>query len=135
MSSIQRDYIERVIEQCAEALAQIVALVRAGEFDPALIVVQRTAAMLLGPNRAIYDRLDATSTVALLGPLELDRLRMYAALLGEEGLIRDMRGQTDRAQECYGRALAFYAAISGSGARLMSPDLERIDAIKSRVVA
>jgi len=133
MSSVPRDYIERMIEQCIEAISQIVTLVRAGEFDRALILVQRTADLLLGPNRAIYDRLDATSTVELLGKYELDRLRMYAALVGEEGLIREARGQAARAQECFGRALALYAAISKSGAKLMSADLERIDALQARV--
>jgi hypothetical protein len=122
-----------MIEQCAEALAQIVTLVRAGEFDRALILIHRTADLLLGPNRAIYDRLDATSTVELLGPYELDRLRMYAALLGEEGLVRELRGQAVRAQECIGRSLALYAAIAKSGAKLMSADHERIEALKSHI--
>src|SRR4029077_3161629 len=38
MSTVPRDYIERMIEQCAEAIAQIATMVRTGEFDRALIV-------------------------------------------------------------------------------------------------
>jgi hypothetical protein len=104
-----------------------------GEFDRALIVIQKTSDLVLGPNRALYERRDATSAVELLGKYEMDRLRMYAALLGEEGLIREERGQAERARECFGRALDRYAAINGSGARLMSVDLDRIEALQSRV--
>jgi hypothetical protein len=131
MSAIQRDYIERMIEQCAEAIAQIVLLVRAGEFDRGLIVVQKTSDLVLGRDRAVFERLDAATVVELLGKYELDRVRMYAALLGEEGLIRDARGQVERAQECLTRALQLYAAISASGARLMSADQERMTVIQA----
>lgn len=67
MSAIQRDYIERMIEQCAEAIAQIVLLVRSGEFDRGLIVVQKTSDLVLGRDRAVFERLDAASVVELLG--------------------------------------------------------------------
>jgi len=133
MSTVPRDYIERMIEQCAEAIAQIITMVRTGEFDRALMVIQKTSDLVLGPNRALYERLDATSAVELLGPYELDRLRMYAALLGEEGLIREGRGQVERAHACFSRALQLYAAIDRSGARLMSADWDRIDALQSKV--
>jgi hypothetical protein len=133
MSTVPRDYIERMIEQCAEAIAQIVTMVRTGEFDRALIVIQKTSDMVLGPNRTLYERLDADTAVELLGRYELDRLRMYAALLGEEGLIREARGQAAKAQECFGRALQLYAAIDRSGARLMSADWDRIEALQAKV--
>jgi hypothetical protein len=58
---------------------------------------------------------------------------MYAALLGEEGLIREARGQAAKAQECFGRALQLYAAIDRSGARLMSADWDRIEALQAKV--
>jgi hypothetical protein len=133
MSAVQRDYIERIIEECAQALAQIVQLIRAGEFDPALIMVHKTCDVLLGPIRPVLERLDAASAVDLLGPYELDRIRMYAALLGEEGAIREYRGQTARATQCYSRALELYVAISMSGARLKTADLERIALLQSQV--
>jgi hypothetical protein len=133
MSMVPRDYIERMIEQCAEAIAQIATMVRTGEFDRALIVIQKTSDMVLGPNRALYERLDANSAVELLGKYELDRLRMYAALLGEEGLIRESRGEAAKAQACFGRALELYSAINRSGARLMSADWDRIEALQAKV--
>ena len=44
------------------------------------------------------ERLDATSVVDLIGKHDIDRVRMYAALLAEEGTIRELRGEAPRAQ-------------------------------------
>ena len=43
MSVVQGDYLMRMIEQSAAAIAEIAALILAGEFDLALIVVRRTS--------------------------------------------------------------------------------------------
>ena len=51
MSIVQRDYLMRMIEQCAQAIAEIGALIRAGEFDLALIVVRKTSDLVLGNLR------------------------------------------------------------------------------------
>ncbi|HEV2033503.1 MAG TPA: hypothetical protein VGU71_04795 [Candidatus Dormibacteraeota bacterium] len=126
MSVVQRDYIERMIEQAIQAIAQILELVRAGDLDPALIVVLKTYDLVLGPMRPVFERVDAASAVDLVGKYELDRLRMYAALLGEEGAIHELRGKTARAEHCYRHALELYAAASLAGARLKAADRERI---------
>lgn len=135
MSVVQRDYIERLIEQAAQAIAQILQLVRAGDLDPALIVVQKTRDLVLGPMRPVLERVDAASAVYLVGKYELDRLRMYAALLGEEGTIHQLRGKSARAEQCFRHALELYAATSLAGARLMAADLERIALLLSIVDA
>lgn len=135
MSIVQRDYLMRMIEQCAAAIAEITALIRAGEFDLALIVVRKTSDLVLGNLGPVYERLDATSLVDLIGKLDLDRVRMYAALLAEEGTIRERRGEMPRAQYCFRRALDLYDAISLSGARLRTADWERIDMLRPRVEA
>ena len=126
MSVVRRDYIERMIEECAQALIQVVDLVRAGEFDPALLLLHRTVEVVLGPLRPAFERLDVSSAVSLLGPLELDRVRMYAALLGEEAAVRDLRGQAAKADECRRRAIELYVAVYLAGGRLMGADWERI---------
>jgi hypothetical protein len=135
MSVVQRDYIERMIQQVAQAFAQILELVRAGDLDPALIVVHKTCDLVLGPMRPVVERVDAASAVDLVGKYELDRLRMYAALLGEEGAIHERRGESARAKQCYRRALDLYGAISLAGARLKDADLERIVLLQSKVEA
>ncbi len=76
MSVVQRDYIERMIEQAALAFGQIIDLVRAGDLDPAMILVQKTRDLVLGPMRPVLERVDAASAVELVGRYEMDRLRM-----------------------------------------------------------
>ncbi|HXN78848.1 MAG TPA: hypothetical protein VN965_08785 [Candidatus Dormibacteraeota bacterium] len=135
MSIVQRDYLMRMIEQCAVAIAEIAALIRAEEFDLALIVVRRTSDLVLGNLGPVFERLDATSVVDLIGKHDLDRVRMYAALLAEEGTIRERRGETPRAQYCFSRALDLYDAISRSGAQLQTADWERMDFLQPKVQA
>jgi hypothetical protein len=133
MSVVQRDYIERMIEQAAQTMAQILDLVRAGDLDLASIVVHRTRDVVLGPMRPVLERVDAASAVDLVGKYELDRLRVYAALLGEEGAIHESRGKPARAEHCYRHALELYAATSLAGARLKAADTERIILLQPKV--
>ena len=135
MSVVQRDYLVRMIEQCAQAIGEIVALVRAGGFDMALIVVRRTHDLVLGNLGPVFDRLDAASVVDLIGKHDLDRVRMYAALLSEEGTIRELRGEAPRAQYCFRRALDMYTAVAASGARLQDADWERMEMLRPKVEA
>jgi hypothetical protein len=135
MSAVQRDYIERTIEEAAWAIVQILQLVRAGDFDLAMIVVGQTRDLVLGPMRPVLERVDAASAVDLVGRFELDRLRMYAVLLGEEGAIHERRGKPARADACYGHALELYAAVSLAGARLQTADWDRIALLEPKVEA
>jgi hypothetical protein len=135
VSVVQRDYIERMIQQFAQAVGEIVAAVRAGDFDLALITVRRTSDLVVGNLGPVFERLDAASVVEFVGKYDLDRVRMYAALLAEEGTIRELRGQDARAQYCFTRTLELYAAISLSGARLKTADWERIVSLRPKVDA
>lgn len=117
-----------------EALGLILGYIRQGQFDAALIVVQRTVDIVLpGPLRAMVEKLEAESLVAVLGPAELERVRMYAALLAEEGAIHALRGHDQLAAERSRRALDLYAAAAAAGARLLPPDLERVEALRTRL--
>jgi hypothetical protein len=135
MSIVQRDYIERMIEQAAQAIAQALQLVRAGDLDPAMIVILKTRDLVLGPMRPVLERVDAATAVDLVGKYELDRLRMFAALLGEEGAIHELRGKPARAEHCYRHALELYAASALAGARLKAADWERIVLLEPKVDA
>ena len=132
---IRRDYIERLIERAAQALAQIARLVRTGDFEPALAVLQRTRSEVLGSLEPLLERLDAKSAAALAGRYEIDRIRLYAALTCEEGAIHEARGDAARASACYRRGLDLYAAGVEGGARLLPADDERIAAVRARVEA
>jgi hypothetical protein len=130
---IRKDYLERMIEQAIQAMAQIARLIKAGEFDPALILVRQTSEAVLGPMAKVLERLDAASAVELLGRFEVDRVRMYAALLGEEGLIHELRHHEQQAQFCFRRSLEFYAAGSKAGMGLLPADIDRIVQLLSKV--
>jgi tetratricopeptide (TPR) repeat protein len=131
-SMIRRDYIERLIERATQALAQIARLVATGQFDPALELVRRTTAEVLGPMGPVLERLDPKSAAALAGRDDVDRIRLYAALTCEEAAIHAARGRLAQADTCYRRALGLYEAASAGGARLRPADEERIAAARTR---
>src|SRR5260370_3584567 len=101
-----------MVVQFAQAIGEIVAAVRAGDFDLALITVRRTSDLVVGNLGPVFERLDAASVVQFVGKYDLDRFRMYAALLSEEGTIRELRGQTEPAPSGFSRTLELYAALS-----------------------
>jgi hypothetical protein len=130
---IRRDYIERLIARAAEALAQIARLIASGQFDPALELVRRTAAEVLGPMAPVLERLDPASAAGLAGRYEIDRIRLYAALTCEEGAIHEARRDEARATACYRRGIALYEAAARAGARLLPADDERIATVSAKL--
>jgi hypothetical protein len=130
---IQRDYIERLIEQCAEALRRAARLRGARELDPALRTVREAADQVLGPLRPLLERMEASSAVAVVGRAQVDRVRLYAALLGEEALIQAALGDSASAYLCGRRALELFAAVSLAGAALDAVDRDRIGVLATRV--
>lgn len=123
---IQRDYIERLIEQCAEALRRMLRLGREGSTDAALEVFEEAADTMLGPIRGVVERMEADTAVAFVGPAQHERLRLYASLLGQEGLIHRARGDSARAYLRCRRALELYAALSVAGVVPSQDDRQRI---------
>ena len=123
---IQRDYIERLIQQCAEFLQRALSLRQAGQPDQAIELVRQAQNQLVGPVRPVLERLEASSAVQVAGPGEHERVRVYAALLGEESLIHRQLGDSASAYLCCRRAVELYAALSLAGARMQPADLERI---------
>jgi hypothetical protein len=130
---IQRDYIDRLIQECAEALRRMLRLGREGRQDEALQVFDEAADRILGPIRTLVERMEPDSAVDFVGPNQLDRLRLYAALLGQQAVVHRARGDTARAFLTCRRALELYAAISLSGGPLGDDDLERIGVLTTTV--
>jgi hypothetical protein len=129
---IRRDYIERLIEECVRALLRAAHLREAGQLDVALRVVREHADELLGPLRLVQ-QLEASSAVEVAGRSQFDRLRVYAALVGEEGVIHQARGDTMSAALACRRSLELFAALSLTGAQLAMDDLRRM-AVLSGIV-
>jgi hypothetical protein len=115
---IQRDYIERLIEQCAEVLRRALQLRRSRELQPALRMVRDAQGEMLGPLRQLVEQLEASSAVDVVGRSQLDRIRLYAALVGEEGMIHKAQGDSASEYLCGRRALELYAAVSLAGGQL-----------------
>lgn len=130
---IRRDYIERLIEECAEALRRMLGLRRAGRPDEALRVFSDAVDRVLGPMRPLLEQLDARSAVQAFGWSELDRIRLYAALMSEEALLHEGRGDSARAYMRSRRALELFAAVSSAGGRLDATDLQRIATLRTTV--
>jgi hypothetical protein len=122
----QRDYIERLIEECALVLSRALELRRGRQLEPALSQVQQAEEELVGPLRRVLERLEPSSAVEVAGPAQLGRVRMFAALVGEEGLIYQAMHNSASAFLCCRRSLELYAAVSLARVRLDRAELERI---------
>jgi hypothetical protein len=130
---IQRDYIDRLIQECAEALRRMLRLGREGHHDEALEAFGEAADRVLGPIRPLVERMEPDSAVEFVGPNQLDRLRLYASLLGQEGLVHRARGDSARAFLSCRRALELYAAVALAGGTLDGDDLDRIGVLTTTV--
>jgi hypothetical protein len=104
----RRDYIQRMVQQLAEALARIAGLRAQKDLDGAeREVAEAYRTLNVDPT---FLSLDARSLIAVVG--DPDRLRMLARLLDEEAAVCEARG--DAASARRKRALA---AELSSGAR------------------
>ncbi|MDQ6744202.1 MAG: hypothetical protein M3Z97_15035 [Candidatus Dormibacteraeota bacterium] len=127
----RRDYIERLIEECARVLSRAMELRRGRQLEPALRLTQQAEEQLVGPLRPVLERLEPSSAVEVAGPAQLDRVRIYASLVGEEGLIYQAMQNTASAFLCLRRSLELYAAVSLARVQLDQAELERITVLMS----
>jgi hypothetical protein len=130
---VRRDFIDRLIQQVAEAVGLVLRLSRSGRLDEALDAVRQTIALVLGPDHTLLERMEATSAVNFIGKFELDRVRLYAELLAEEATIHEQRGDVTQAQRSRRHAVELYAAGSLAGLRLDEADRERIALLRTKV--
>ncbi len=99
----REDYIIRLVQQLAAALARIAGLNRRGDHDRALAAADQAWGELLDVPR---DLADAVNTATLVGMLrEPAKMRLAAQLLCEEGRAFAGKGDPERAQLRYRRAI------------------------------
>lgn len=120
---IRQDYLVRLIEQCAEALGRMLLQRQAGRLEPALQTLREAELQLLGSLQPVVERLEAASAVSVAGA---DLMRLYAGLIGEEGLLHQTCGDTAQAYLACRRAAELYAAVSLARCRLDDADLGRV---------
>ena len=130
---IQRDYIERLIEQCADFLRRVLELRTAGQFEPALRVVHDAEHEVAGRLLPLLERLEAGSAVEVAGLADRERVRLFASLVSEEAVIYWDLGDAASAYLCGRRALELFAALMLAGTPLDDADRLRV-AAASRIV-
>jgi len=110
----RRDYVERLIEELARVVSDLVARLRVGPPAAAEVTREVRAAQdqLLGPLAATLPRVDAASAVALLR--DARRVEAYVSLLRVEAEARRLAGEETGAEELAARARALEVAL-GAG--------------------
>ncbi len=110
-SSVEQDYLLRLIQQAAEALRRLRGRLAAG--DAAEVVRQDAAAAtgdLLGAAGPMLTRLDPESAARLLG--DPDRVEMWACLLELEAEALAAVGDRSLAESARKRSAALRAAAA-----------------------
>jgi hypothetical protein len=105
--SFQRDYVLRVIEAFARALAGIVALRQAGQAGAARHELDRVARDLLGADLALIDAVGLEAVAAQVDGRE--NLARLAALLAERAEVERVSGDTVAAARWADRAATLRA--------------------------
>jgi hypothetical protein len=106
---IRQDYLLRLIQQAAEAIAKALGLIDRGELQAAEREVEGAFRGLLKVDRQTYGLLDARSLVPLLGPPEV--VRALARLSKMSGDIKTAAGHPKTARKHYLRAMQLYAEV------------------------
>lgn len=96
----KRDYIERMIEQLAAAIAQILGLAARGETEEAEQALERAWSSSLGLRRADILRLDEGTLRAMLG----DKAELAIKLIEAQATVEDARGRSAIASSLRARA-------------------------------
>jgi len=117
--SIRKDYIERLIEEFAAALARIIKARREQRLADAQRLIQETALSSLGMEYGALLLADPASTARLLG--NPARVKVLARLVAEEGELLQHQGDTATASARFRFALALYDEARRLG---LSPDSE-----------
>ena len=106
---ITRDYIMRMINLLATALARILFLKKAKDFPQALVEIEKAYKQLLGADRLLLHRLSDVQLMELLGSdqaLASSKYYVVGMLLKEEGEILQLQGKTDEGLSLYATSLS-----------------------------
>ena len=95
------DYLIKQIKQAAQALARLLGLRKAGEYDKALQLAESLYEEL-GIPRGLHDVVDTPTLAGMLRTA--DNMRFAAQLQVEEGHIYNSTGDPLAAFKCYRRA-------------------------------
>lgn len=117
---VERDWLVRMVEQIAAALARVLASRRAGAFDEAREELERVARDAAGLELSLLEHLDAASAAALVR--DPARLAALARLGLERARVEGDAGDDAAAGRWAGRAAALGRLARDRGASL-DPEL------------
>ena len=120
MGIVERDYILRVIEQLAQAVAKVMGLVAAGKLEEALAQIDQSEQELLGSELRGLRHVDgAIVAVVLHSP---DRVRGWALLTAKRAHVLELMARHGEARIAASRAMDLYAVAQRRGAAFSELD-------------
>lgn len=131
MSIVQRDYILRLIEAVAAALARIIRRRDSGDFEGARREAQIATIEFLGPLASIVGSVDSRTAADLVG--EGWRLSAWARLLAEDAETLRQMNQPEAAQRNDRRACELLLEVVLRGEELESDAVPTLQSLRQRV--
>ena len=107
---LRQDYILRLIEQAAAALARAFAALAGKQYDMALAELSQAFNAASKLDRRSFDALDTRTVARLLGSPE--QLRMVARVLAAEAEVHEQQGNRLTARRCLQRARELLLELS-----------------------
>ena len=121
---VEKDFIERMIKQFAEALARALGLARKGKVHEAIEQLEAACPSLLGMDYAPLALVDSASAAALLR--EPAKVKTFAKLLAGAAEVYELAGEPGLARSKWQHALEVFLEAS----RLRPDDAEAAEQIR-----
>ena len=134
---IRRDFILRMIEEFAQALARINSFKRDGRWSEASEILDTEFKRLIGEGAQAVARLSETELLARLLQNEpthvlRDKTLILTALLSEAGDVAAAQGRTEESRACYLKALHLLLDVLARGEVFECPEfVPRVEVLES----
>jgi hypothetical protein len=127
----RKDYIERLIEQFAQALARILKARQEARYEDALGLIREAARTALGMEYGPLTRVDAASTARMLGDPE--RVGVLGRLVAQEAEVLQARGEVAGAEDRFRLGLELLLEARALGWRMEGEGAEALATLRARV--
>ncbi|PIU45139.1 MAG: hypothetical protein COS95_05325 [Ignavibacteriales bacterium CG07_land_8_20_14_0_80_59_12] len=124
---ITRDYITRMIQVLAQALAKVLGLKESHQYPEALREIDETGLKLLGLNLSLVERLPDDQIMRLFGSdesLSIPKCYAIAKLLKEKGHIQELMGDEEGSFQEYLKSAGLFVEAALASERSAAADYE-----------
>ena len=124
---ITRDYITRMIQVLAQALAKVLGLKESHQYPEALREIDETGLKLLGLNLSLVERLPDDQIMRLFGSdesLAIPKCYAIARLLEEKGHIQELMGDEEGSFQEYLKSAGLFVDVALASDRSAVADCE-----------